>query len=307
MRASSLMRISINAIIGTGIFSTPSSITSSVGSVGAALLLWVLGLALSFAGLSVWLEFGTMFPRSGGEKVYLEAVYKRPAFLATVVFASQAVFLGFTASGCVVFASNILVAADRKVTEWEERGIAILVIVSVTILHTFLPKWGVRLMNVLGSVKIIVLLFIVVVSALPPPKHVRSLTIRRRAGSCSAAACTAFRIPVRAIGMPLQGRRNPVALMRLRCSRFSTRLPDGRTRRTCSTKYAIPCAPYPSPAPCHSRSVGCCTSWPTLPTTRPRRQPRSPRVASPWPRTSPGQSLGARRLASSESSLRCRP
>lgn len=60
---------SIGRIIGTGIFSTPSSITEGVGSVGAALMLWVLGLALSFAGLLVWLEFGCMFPRSGGEKV----------------------------------------------------------------------------------------------------------------------------------------------------------------------------------------------------------------------------------------------
>jgi L-type amino acid transporter 9 len=59
----------VGRIIGTGIFSTPSSITESVGSVGAALMLWVLGLALSFAGLFVWLEFGCMFPRSGGEKV----------------------------------------------------------------------------------------------------------------------------------------------------------------------------------------------------------------------------------------------
>ena len=37
-----------------------------------------------------------MFPRSGGEKVYLEAVYTRPKFLATIVFATQAILLGFT-------------------------------------------------------------------------------------------------------------------------------------------------------------------------------------------------------------------
>ncbi len=82
--------------MGTGIFSTPSSIVSSVGSFGAAILLWVLGLALAFAGLFVWLEFGCMFPRSGGEKVYLEAVYQHPHLLATVVFATQAILLGFT-------------------------------------------------------------------------------------------------------------------------------------------------------------------------------------------------------------------
>lgn len=96
------LSFSVGRIIGTGIFSTPSSITQSVGSVGAALMLWVLGLALSFAGLLVWLEFGCMYPRSGGEKVYLEAVYQRPRYLATMVFAFNAIFLGFTGMSTVL-------------------------------------------------------------------------------------------------------------------------------------------------------------------------------------------------------------
>ncbi|KAF8863099.1 high affinity methionine permease [Acephala macrosclerotiorum] len=152
----------IGRIIGTGIFSTPSSITNSVGSVGAALLLWVLGALLSFAGLFVWLEFGCMFPRSGGEKVYLEAVYKRPKLFATIIFSTQAVLLGFTAAGCTVFASNILTAADVTVTAWNERGIAVGLITVVTLIHTFIPKVGVRIMDVLGSIKIMILLFIVI-------------------------------------------------------------------------------------------------------------------------------------------------
>jgi L-type amino acid transporter 9 len=92
----------VGRIIGTGIFSTPSSILSSVGSVGASLMLWVLGFLLSFCGLFIWLEFGTMFPRSGGEKVYLEAIYRKPKYLATVIFAVNAILLGFTAAGCIV-------------------------------------------------------------------------------------------------------------------------------------------------------------------------------------------------------------
>ncbi|KFY14152.1 hypothetical protein V492_02829 [Pseudogymnoascus sp. VKM F-4246] len=149
-------------IIGTGIFSTPASITGSVGSVGAALMLWVLGFLLSFAGLLVWLEFGCMFPRSGGEKVYLEAVYQRPKFLATVIFSTQAILLGFTASGCIVFASNIWVAAGLVASPWEQRGVAIGVLVVVTAVHTFTPKFGVWAMNALSSLKIIILLFIIV-------------------------------------------------------------------------------------------------------------------------------------------------
>ena len=94
----------VGNIIGTGIFSTPSSILSGVGSIGASLMLWVLGFLLSFCGLFIWLELGTTFPRSGGEKVYLEAVYERPKYLATVIFAVNMLFLGFTASGCIVSA-----------------------------------------------------------------------------------------------------------------------------------------------------------------------------------------------------------
>ena len=63
---------------------------------GAALLLWTLGLLLAGAGLCVWLELGCMMPCSGGEKVYLEAVYRTPKLLITIVFAVQAVALGFT-------------------------------------------------------------------------------------------------------------------------------------------------------------------------------------------------------------------
>jgi amino acid transporter len=90
------MRNSIGRIIGTGIFSTPSSIVNGVGSLGASMLLWVLGLLLSVSGLCVWLEFACMIPRSGGEKVYLEAAYRRPKMLITTIFAVQAIALGFT-------------------------------------------------------------------------------------------------------------------------------------------------------------------------------------------------------------------
>ena len=55
-----------------------------------------------------------------------------------------------------------MVAANHSVTEWGERGIAIALIVVVTCIHTFVPKLGIMLNNFLGSIKIIVLLFIVV-------------------------------------------------------------------------------------------------------------------------------------------------
>ncbi|KAI0760733.1 amino acid transporter [Fomes fomentarius] len=152
----------VGRIIGTGIFSTPSSILGSVGSVGASLMLWVLGFLLSFCGLFIWLEFGTMYPRSGGEKVYLEVVYKKPKYLVTVIFAVNAIVLGFTAAGCIVFAQNILVAAGHTAERWVTRGIALGVIFFVTLLHGLTPRLGIWVMNGLSLFKIFILVFIVI-------------------------------------------------------------------------------------------------------------------------------------------------
>lgn len=103
-----------------------------------------------------------MIPRSGGEKVYLEAMYKRPKLLASTIFAVYAIVLGFTASGCIVFAQYVVAASGKTATEWEKRGVAIGVITFVTVAHTMVPRWALRGMNAVGVIKIIVLLFIVV-------------------------------------------------------------------------------------------------------------------------------------------------
>ena len=55
-----------------------------------------------------------MMPRSGGEKVYLEAVYKKPKYLATIIFATNAILLGFTAANCIVrFFRGLWLFADN--------------------------------------------------------------------------------------------------------------------------------------------------------------------------------------------------
>ncbi|KAJ7069425.1 amino acid transporter [Mycena amicta] len=153
----------IGKIIGTGIFSTPSSILSSVGSVGASLFLWVLGFVLALCGLLIWLELGTMMPRSGGEKVYLEAIYRRPKYLATMVFAMNAILLGFTAAGCITnVMDSVLIAAGQPDPQWVVRGIALGAIVFVTVLHGFTPKLGILVMNALSLFKVVILLIIVI-------------------------------------------------------------------------------------------------------------------------------------------------
>ncbi|KAK0636422.1 amino acid/polyamine transporter I [Bombardia bombarda] len=152
----------LNKMIGTGIFSTPSSIFASTGSVGICLLLWAVAGLLTLSGLSVYLEFGLAIPLSGGEKNYLERVFKKPPFLATSVFAVQMVTLGFSAGNSLAFGRYVLLAAGYHSPDgWAARAIAVLCISFVIILHSTRPEWGLRLTNILGVFKVIVLLLIV--------------------------------------------------------------------------------------------------------------------------------------------------
>ncbi|KAL4913216.1 amino acid/polyamine transporter I [Aspergillus aurantiobrunneus] len=151
-----------NRVIGTGIFATPSTILSLSGSVGLSLFMWVAGTLIAAAGTAVYLEWGTAIPKNGGEKNYLEYVYKKPKFLATAMFAAYAVLLGWAASNSVVFGQYILNAAEVEVDRWNQRGIGLACITAAFLIHGFALKWGLRLQNLLGVVKLVIILFVVV-------------------------------------------------------------------------------------------------------------------------------------------------
>ncbi|KAL1740232.1 amino acid permease-domain-containing protein, partial [Schizophyllum fasciatum] len=114
-----------NRMIGTGIFTTPSSILLLSGSVGLALFIWVAGMLIAAAGMAVYLEFGTGLPRNGGEKNYLEFVYTKPRFLATGFYTGYVILLGWAGSNSVAFGEYILHAADVEVNRWNQRGIGL--------------------------------------------------------------------------------------------------------------------------------------------------------------------------------------
>ncbi|PYH77102.1 amino acid transporter [Aspergillus uvarum CBS 121591] len=151
-----------NRMIGTAIFSTPSAIAASVRSAGAALALWTAGFLLSLCGLMIWLELASLLPRSGGEKVYLNAAYPRPPLLATTIYATHVICLGFTGIGSIAIAENLLLAVQGTAGEWTKRFLAIAVMTTIAVLHIKASTLAVRLMNVLASAKIVVLVLIII-------------------------------------------------------------------------------------------------------------------------------------------------
>ncbi|EPS30529.1 High-affinity methionine permease [Penicillium oxalicum] len=165
-----------NRVIGTGIFATPGTILALTGSVGLSLLMWGIGTVVAIAGTAVYLEWGTAIPKNGGEKNYLEYVYRKPKFLVTAMFAAYAFLLGWSASNSVVFGQYILNAVEVEVDRWNQRCIGLACLTAAFLIHSIALKWGIRLQNLLGIIKLFIVLFIIVSGWAALRGHTRSET-----------------------------------------------------------------------------------------------------------------------------------
>ncbi|KAI0172502.1 amino acid transporter [Hypoxylon sp. FL1284] len=153
--------IAISRVIGSGIFAVPGVILTSVGSVGLALSVWILGAVVVACGLAVSLEYGCMLPRSGGDKVYLEFTYPRPRFFASTMIAVQAVLLGFTASNCIIFSQYVHFVFDVEARDLSKKALAVALLTAITIIHGVWYKAGIRIQNFLGWIKVGLVIFMV--------------------------------------------------------------------------------------------------------------------------------------------------
>ncbi|KFA76382.1 hypothetical protein S40288_04795 [Stachybotrys chartarum IBT 40288] len=176
--------LNVNQMIGTGIFSTRTSqprrcrnsvsvipanqarvaagsVLNRTGSIGLALLYWVIGFFMAISGFSVYLEFASYFPnRSGSEAVYLEQAYPRPKFLFPIAYAVQSVIISFSSSNAIVLSRYIWRIAGVTPTDWESKGVAVAAYTLAVICVIAHNKYSLWATNVFGIVKIITLVFI---------------------------------------------------------------------------------------------------------------------------------------------------
>ncbi|KAI0010430.1 amino acid permease-domain-containing protein [Xylariaceae sp. FL0662B] len=159
--ALSAINIIVGKTLGVGAYTIPSAVFAGVGSVGMSLSLWIIGSIVSFCGLAVYLDLGTALPKSGGERVYLERIFRSPYMLATCMFMSWVVLLGFSAPNAIVLGEYALYAFDITSTRWNVRGIAVLVVSVLCYIHARHPRLGLRLVNILGMGKLLILTIVV--------------------------------------------------------------------------------------------------------------------------------------------------
>lgn len=152
----------LNRMLGAGVFSTGAVIFSLSGSVGTTLLLFVAGTLIALSGLLTYMELGSALPRNGGEKNYLEYIYRQPKFLVTAMYASYVFFLGWAAGNSIVVGEYLLNAAKVEVTQWNSRAIGVGVITFAFLINAIHVKTGLVLANFLGAFKLVIVLVITV-------------------------------------------------------------------------------------------------------------------------------------------------
>ncbi|KAH1322819.1 hypothetical protein KXV52_003417 [Aspergillus fumigatus] len=167
--------LNLSKMIGTGVFSTPSTVLKGAGSVGLALFYWVIGFLMAGSSLAVYLEFSSYFPsRSGSEVVYLEQAYPRPKYFLPTVFAMQSVLFSFSSSNAIgmctgswenisdrlVLAQYLFRLAEAQSTPWKLKGVAVASYSVAVLVLAFNTKWSLRFANAIGFVKLVTLIFI---------------------------------------------------------------------------------------------------------------------------------------------------
>src|SRR5688500_20183885 len=72
----------VGGIIGSGIFVVPAVVAQRLPNAGLVLAAWAVGGAIALAGAFAFAELATIYPRAGGQYVYLrEAYHPLVAFL----------------------------------------------------------------------------------------------------------------------------------------------------------------------------------------------------------------------------------
>lgn len=145
----------VSRILGSGFLGVSSGLYEDCGrSPFYFFLAWLVAATLAFAGLYVFLELGSLLPRSGGTKVFIEFIYDKPYMFSSVVFLIYSIVFGFTLLNILVFGEYFLHAVGITPTEFRTRLTGIVFLYSTALIHGLSVNHGVKVQNFIGILKL---------------------------------------------------------------------------------------------------------------------------------------------------------
>ncbi|KAK1756357.1 amino acid transporter [Echria macrotheca] len=190
--AFSVVCLVMNRTIGTGIFAQPVVVLRYAGSSGVAIVLWIAAGLIVYCITLCWLELGLSVPtymvrsqntqgqdnnagekvrvsapRSGGDKNYLEYIYRRPPMLITCIFGITFLIFGNLAGNSIQFGMYVEMARNPECLEDSCRnkgaviGWAILVLTFCSLFNVATRRYSILLNNIFAVAKMAFVVFIV--------------------------------------------------------------------------------------------------------------------------------------------------
>jgi len=156
--------LAVASVVGSGIFFTPGRVAELLPAPEWILLAWGAGALLSLAGALANAELGAMYPRAGGDYVYLrEAIHPMAGFLVGWL-SFFAIYAGTIAALAAAFAGGV--GGWLGLSEGGTLAVAIGITLAVSALNYVGVRWGARANNITSVFKILALLAFVIVGPL---------------------------------------------------------------------------------------------------------------------------------------------
>ena len=151
--------------IGSGIFYAPSQVSNHVPCPGAAVLVWLIGGIMVWTGAASFIELGLAIPKNGGVQEYLRVCYGEFfgfLFSWTYIAIAKPCSMAMIA---MIFSENIGSAftADRTVSDWQSKSIAILGLFTVTFINCSGTIAGARAANAFLVLKLLAITSIIAI------------------------------------------------------------------------------------------------------------------------------------------------
>lgn len=163
----------VGAIIGVGIFFTPSRVATLAGSSELALLAWVAGGVIALLGALTFAELGAMLPRAGGQYDVLRDAYGPATGFVYVVCNATAIQAGSIGIISLVCVDNLAVLLlGRSLAPNALLACACLLILGIALANAAGLRWGARIQNLTVVAKLATLLAVAglaLLSSEPPP------------------------------------------------------------------------------------------------------------------------------------------
>jgi APA family basic amino acid/polyamine antiporter len=171
--------IVVGSMIGSGIFIVAADITRQTGSAGGLLLTWILTGLLTISAALSYGELAAMFPRAGGQYIYLREAYSPlwgflygwTLFLVIQTGTIAAVAIGFARYLGVLFPSispstwivhPINLGSKYAVSLSVQQLVGILMILFITFLNTLGVRLGKLIQNIFTSAKTLSLVGLII-------------------------------------------------------------------------------------------------------------------------------------------------